>query len=92
MTQRRHALLMVRPLRLREALSNLFFLRRPIDVGLFDRVNLEFARSVLLRLQAGDREHKRIAIQGFTELSVSRHISKLAQRGGLMVDVGANYG
>lgn len=87
-----HPLLKVWPLRLREALSSLFYLHFDIDRKLFDRVRLEFAQGIFLRLQSTDREHKRMTIQGFTELVVSRRISKLAKAGGLMVDVGANYG
>jgi FkbM family methyltransferase len=88
----RHLLLKVRPLKLREVLSKYIVLRQHLDERLFERVYLEFAPGIYLRLKPSDREHKRMTIQGFTELSVSRRIWKLARRGGLMVDVGANYG
>jgi FkbM family methyltransferase len=87
-----HLLLKVRPLRLREVLATYIALRQYIDERLFERVYLEFAPGICLRLRPSDREHKRMTIQGFTELSVSRRIRNLARLGGLMVDVGANYG
>lgn len=36
--------------------------------------------------------HGCIAFLGFYELPLTRRIVKLAQKGGLLVDVGANYG
>jgi len=39
-----------------------------------------------------DEGHSNIAFTGFYELELSREISRQAQEGGLMVDVGANYG
>jgi len=39
-----------------------------------------------------DFGHRRIIMNGFYELSLSREISKFAQSGGVFFDVGANYG
>jgi FkbM family methyltransferase len=90
--RRSHLLLKLRPLWLREIVSTHFVLRRVIDKRLFEHVHLEFAPTVCLQLKPTDREHKRMTVQGFTELAVSRRIARLAKQGGLLVDVGANYG
>ncbi|NEO43483.1 MAG: FkbM family methyltransferase [Moorea sp. SIO4A3] len=59
---------------------------------LFENANLEFAPQIKLKLMPTDASHKMIAFCGFYELPVSRRIAKLSRSGGLMVDVGANYG
>lgn len=45
-----------------------------------------------MQLCASDIGHQSVYSNGFYELSLSRRIRKLARAGGLMVDVGANYG
>lgn len=94
---KRPILTRVQPLRLREllfweVLHRFFRNRLPARRDLFERVPLEFAPGVTLKLAHTDRGHQAIAYCGFYELSVSRSIAELAKSGGLMVDVGANYG
>ena len=60
--------------------------------ALFRWAPLEFAPSAGLTLVETDISHQQIALCGFYELAVSRQIQRLAQAGGLMIDVGANYG
>jgi FkbM family methyltransferase len=59
---------------------------------LFENAQLRFAPSVKLKLQPTDTSHKRIAVLGFVELELTKQISALAQDGGVMLDIGANYG
>lgn len=83
----------IRPLWLREKLfyhaRSRFVLRAD---ELFENARLEFAPDVRLRLVPTDVGHQVIAWTGFYELAVSRRVAALARLGGLMVDVGANYG
>jgi FkbM family methyltransferase len=84
----------VKPLCLREKLFwKLYANNKNEDfLYLFEESNLEFAPPISLKLMPTDIAHKAIAFCGFYELPVSQHISQLAKAGGLMVDVGANYG
>ncbi len=59
---------------------------------LFRSVPLDFCPSVRLDLAPSDMAHQAIATCGYYELAATRRISRLAQEGGLLVDVGANYG
>jgi FkbM family methyltransferase len=43
-------------------------------------------------LLEGDEGHGQMAFTGFYELKLSRYLRRLGKSGGLMVDVGANYG
>jgi FkbM family methyltransferase len=45
-----------------------------------------------MELLPTDEGHSHIAFAGFYELALTKMIAALAQRGGLLVDVGANYG
>ena len=45
-----------------------------------------------MRLSPHDEGHGCIAFTGFYELPLTRRVVNLAQKGGLFVDVGANYG
>lgn len=82
----------IRPLWLREKLYyRLYSNNKPAFVELIE-ATLEFAPHVSLSLMPTDTAHRAIASLGFYELPVSRHIAQLAQVGGLMIDVGANYG
>lgn len=55
-------------------------------------VKLTFCPHVKMDLFATDWGHKSIIFNGFYELDLTRRILNLAYDGGLMVDVGANYG
>jgi len=63
--------------------------RRP---ELFRDVPLYFAPDVRLDLEPTDVGHGLIALTGFYELALTRRLTALARAGGLLVDVGANYG
>lgn len=58
----------------------------------FRPVNLEFAPKVKMQLCATDISHKNITVLGFYELPVTKKIFSLAEKGGVLIDVGANYG
>lgn len=55
-------------------------------------VTLAFNPDVKLDLKQSDIGHKQIIFTGFYEIALSKDICRLAKTGGLMVDVGANYG
>ena len=58
----------------------------------FARASLEFAPSVKMNLKNSDVSHQVIAWTGLYELAVTKRLSAIARRGGLLLDVGANYG
>ena len=60
--------------------------------NLFDSAELAFAKGVKMRLSPHDEGHGCIAFTGFYELPLTRRVVKHAQKGGLFVDVGANFG
>lgn len=66
--------------------------KRSRFANLFDSAELAFAKGVKMKLSPHDEGHGCIAFTGFYELPLTRRILKLAQKGGLFVDVGANYG
>jgi FkbM family methyltransferase len=81
------------PLWLREKLFWSFpALRATIPLSLFENANLRFAPGVRLALKSTDIAHKQIAFLGYMERELTVLMSSLAERGGLLVDVGANYG
>jgi FkbM family methyltransferase len=85
-------LMQIRPLWLREKLFwKLYYQHRGFS-SLFENASLEFAPKIRLNLMPTDISHKQIAFLGFSELLPSYRIAQLAKNGGLMVDVGANYG
>jgi FkbM family methyltransferase len=91
--QNRPWLMNIKPLWLREKLFwNLYVNNTTEYLCLFENANLEFAPHISLKLMSTDIAHKVIAFCGFYELPVSRRIVQLAKAGGLIVDVGANYG
>lgn len=92
--KKRPWLMQVKPLWLRNKLFWRLFahLRLPDEYQLFEEAPLEFAPQVALKLLPSDVGHREIALMGFAELAVSERISELAKAGGLMVDVGANFG
>jgi FkbM family methyltransferase len=53
---------------------------------------LELAPVVLHHLSKSDPMHQQIACLGFYELALSKGIRRLAAKGGILVDVGANIG
>ncbi|MBD1395331.1 FkbM family methyltransferase [Mucilaginibacter glaciei] len=55
-------------------------------------ISLEFNKQVKLDVSKTDYGHKSIIFNGFYELDLTRDIIKLAEKGGLLIDVGANYG
>src|SRR5690348_10122433 len=59
---------------------------------LFERASLAMAPHVTLALKNTDVAHQAIALAGVYEHDVSRRMVHIARRGGLLVDVGANYG
>jgi FkbM family methyltransferase len=83
----------VYPFRIRERISNLFdkYLyknRRLNDLN----VSLTFNKSIKLDLKSSDVGHREIIFNGFCELELSKKLTQLAKSGGVLVDVGANYG
>jgi FkbM family methyltransferase len=81
------------PLWLREKLFWKFpALRAAMPARLFDNASLRFARGVKLALKPTDIAHKQIAFLGYMERDLTALMSLLADQGGLLVDVGANYG
>lgn len=85
-------LMKLKPLWLREKFFWKLYYQTNNFVELFENATLEFAPNVSLQLMSTDISHKQIAFLGFCELLPSRRIAQLAQAGGLMIDVGANYG
>lgn len=55
-------------------------------------VTVKYGTNVKMDLLETDFGHRRIIMNGFYELTLSREISKLAAGGGVLFDVGANYG
>jgi FkbM family methyltransferase len=80
------------PLSLRERVSN--WIDKFHYKGNFSgkNISLEFNRKVKLDLIGNDVGHRSIILNGFYELGLTQRITSLAKEGGLLVDVGANYG
>lgn len=55
-------------------------------------ISLQFADHVKLDVSKTDFGHKSIIFNGFYELKLTRQLVQQAKKGGVMVDVGANYG
>lgn len=55
-------------------------------------IPLEFNKNVKLDLSKNDVGHQLIIFNGFYELELTKAIVKLGSKGGLLIDVGANYG
>jgi FkbM family methyltransferase len=60
--------------------------------GLFASALLHFAPNVRMQLVPGDVISDSIAFTGLYDLSFSRHVSAVARKGGVLIDVGANLG
>ena len=89
---RRPLLRNIRPYWLRQKLYYRAYSKRKLSADLFEACPLEFAPSVEMNLRVSDVGHRCIALTGFYELDTSQIAYKLAKEGGLLVDVGANYG
>ena len=88
-------LLRMSPLAIRNALYfRLYRHRRDEWRELYAHAPLHFAPGTFMRLLPTDEGHSDIAFTGFYELELSRKIAAHARKseGGLMLDVGANYG
>jgi FkbM family methyltransferase len=86
-------LLRLLPPRLRmSAFARLYWPVSPKFLPLYDAAPLHFAPHVKLRLLPGDWVSDSVAMTGIYDLFFERLLLKLAARGGLMVDVGANVG
>ena len=59
---------------------------------LYQEAPLHFAPGYRMNLWPSDEGHSNIAFTGIYEIDLSRRIAELGKKGGLMVDVGANYG
>ena len=55
-------------------------------------ISLEFNNDLKFDLSKNDVGHKSIIFNGFYELRQSKTFIKLGSKGGVLVDVGANYG
>ncbi len=55
-------------------------------------VPLSMIKNIRLDLNYHDVAHRSIIFNGFYELGFSKTIIKMAKKGGLLIDVGANYG
>ncbi|MDB5138668.1 MAG: hypothetical protein JWR12_584 [Mucilaginibacter sp.] len=55
-------------------------------------IKLSFNKDIKLDLVKTDVGHKSIIFNGYYELNLTKDILKYASEGGLLVDVGANYG
>ena len=90
---RRPLLLRCLPRRLRgPAYYRLFSRDAARHRDLFESAELDFAPGTRLTLQPGDISHGEIAFTGTYELGLTRRLARLARRGGVLCDVGANFG
>lgn len=83
------------PTRLASSLCYRLFARRSAEYpAYFEAAPLRFAPETRMRLRAGDWAHVSIAFMGVYELPLTRLVVSVARRspGGMMIDVGANYG
>jgi len=88
----RPLLLKFAPPRVRLFLYYRFFRGKTRRPDFFRDAPLEFAPTVRMDLLEGDEGHGQMAFTGFYELKLSRYLRRLGKNGGLLVDVGANYG
>jgi FkbM family methyltransferase len=90
---RQFSFLNVLPVELRAAAYHRFYQHQLSEWrARFDEAPLLFAPSVRMDLCSTDVAHGEIALAGFYELGLTRSVVRAAREGGLMVDVGANYG
>src|SRR5213592_1215939 len=55
-------------------------------------ISLQFNKKLKLDLSKNDVGHQSIIFNGYYELELTKSIVKLGTNGGLLIDVGANYG
>jgi len=83
----------IRPLWLREKLFWRLLHRREMAESVFQDVPLEFCPAARMDVSSGCVSHRQIAMLGYLDREFSKIILRIArERGGLMVDVGANWG
>lgn len=80
------------PIWLRTKLYYYLYRAKPKRPDLFQSASLSFAPDLRMDLHPTDEGHSQIAFTGFYELALTRRIVLLARQGGLLADVGANYG
>ena len=86
-------LLRFAPLTIRSSLFYRFFSSKgDARYEYFHQARLALCPCLKMNLLSTDIAHQHIAYTGFFELNLSKKITKLSKSGGLMVDVGANYG
>src|SRR5690554_2935698 len=78
------------PLRLREKIS--WRIQKLYSDIQNKNIVLEFDKKVKLDLLKSDVGHRSIIFNGFCELEVTKAVVKHGAKGGLLIDVGANYG
>lgn len=66
--------------------------RRKQFESLYKAARLHYAPGVTMQLMPTDEGHSNIAFTGFYELDLTERIVNHAKQGGVLVDVGANYG
>jgi FkbM family methyltransferase len=84
--------LRIAPIWLRTKIYYFFYRGKTKRPDLFPSASLSFAPDLRMHLHPTDEGHSQIAFTGFYELALTRRIVQLARRGGLLADVGANYG
>jgi len=88
-----HPLLKLLPQAIRSSVYHRIFIRKEErNFELFRNATLDYCSAVKMDLFPSDVSHRHIAYTGFYELPLTRKITRLAKEGGLMVDVGANFG
>ena len=93
MTTTRPFLMRYTPIRLRHTLFYRLYARRATSrPELFADAQLAYEARVRLRLVPSDVAHQPMAWAGFYEPQVTRRLVAAARQGGLLIDVGANYG
>ncbi len=60
--------------------------------GIYESAELHGAPGVFMKVSSTDEGHGLTAFGGIFEWTLTKEIMRLGQQGGLMVDVGANYG
>lgn len=81
------------PLCLKERLYfHLYRHRRSQFLPLYESTSLHFAPRVSMRLMPSDKGHSVIAFAGIYESALTQRIVRAATGGGLLIDVGANFG
>jgi FkbM family methyltransferase len=89
------AFALIRSLRMlpeRVRVSAYYRLRPVVPEAEFQDAALTYAPGIRMRLQPGDDSHSAMAATGIYERPSTRIVATLAREGGLLVDVGANFG